>query len=143
LGGATLVGSASPTFVNGVATWSIYAPLSAGTFSVNGVFALTKNAITTSASVADPNATALSTLIASIQSINDKLTAQITVLNAQVVSLQTQITASQAAATASQAAATASQTAATAAAAQAKADYNKLATAWNKAHPTKKVALKK
>jgi capsule polysaccharide export protein KpsE/RkpR len=136
LGGATLVGSASPTFVNGVATWSIYAPLSAGTFSVNGVFALTKAAITTSASVADPNATALSTLIASIQSINDKLTAQITVLNAQVVSLQTQITASQAAATASQAAATA-------AAAQAKADYNKLATAWNKAHPTKKVALKK
>lgn len=129
LGGATLVGSASPTFVNGVATWNVYAPLSAGTFSVNGVFALTKAAITTSASVADPNATALSTLIASIQSLNDKLTAQITALNAQVASLQAQLTASQATATA--------------AAAQAKADYNKLATAWNKAHPTKKVALKK
>ena len=34
LGGVSLVGSASPTFVGGVATWNLYAPLSAGPFTV-------------------------------------------------------------------------------------------------------------
>jgi hypothetical protein len=34
LGGVSLVGSASPTFVGGVATWDLYAPLSAGPFTV-------------------------------------------------------------------------------------------------------------
>jgi hypothetical protein len=66
LGGATLTGSATPTFTNGVATWNLYAPLSAGPFTVTGTtgtatglaLSAQKIALTASSQVADPNATA-------------------------------------------------------------------------------------
>ena len=66
LGGVSLAGSASPTFINGVATWNVYAPLSSGPFTVTGVTGTTsslalsaqKVALSASAQVANPSADA-------------------------------------------------------------------------------------
>ena len=129
LGGVTLTGSVSPALVNGVKTWNLYAPLSAGPFSVNGIVALTKAVLSTSASVADTNATSLSKLIDSVNALNTTLIAQITDLRSQIDAIKAQSVLDKAAAVAADA--------------KAKADYNKLASAWNKAHPKAKVALKK
>jgi hypothetical protein len=58
LGGASLVGSKSPTLINGIATWSLFAPLSAGPVTINGK--ITSNGVilsTSSAVAADPSST--------------------------------------------------------------------------------------
>lgn len=84
LGGATLVGSKTPTFVGGVATWNLYAPLSAGPFTVTGTtgtatglaLATQKVALSATANVLDANAAA-----------NAAIANQITALNAKIVAL--------------------------------------------------------
>jgi len=109
LGGASLSGSATPTFTNGVATWNLYAPLSAGPFQVVGktgtATGLAASAqgvtFTASAAVADPNssqnaanASAIQTLTTTVQTLQATLQAQLTALNMQIAQLQAQLTAS-------------------------------------------------
>jgi len=108
LGGATLTGSATPTFTNGVATWNLYAPLSAGPFTVTGTTGTAtglatsaqKVVLTASASVADPNASqnaanasAIQTLTTTVQTLQASIQAQVTALNMQIAQLQAQVTA--------------------------------------------------
>lgn len=109
LGGASLSGSATPTFTNGVATWNLYAPLSAGPFQVVGktgtATGLSASAqgvsLTASATVADPNASqnaanasAIQTLTTTVQTLQASIQAQVTALNMQLAQLQAQLTAS-------------------------------------------------
>lgn len=83
LGGATLVGSKTPTFVGGVATWSLYAPLSAGPFTVTGTTGTTtglalatqKVALSTTANVLDANAAATASLNSQIAALMTKILA--------------------------------------------------------------------
>lgn len=108
LGGASLSGSATPTFTNGVATWNLYAPLSAGPFQVvgktgtaTGLAASAQGVVlTASATVTDPNASqnaanasAIQTLTTTIQTLQASIQAQITALNLQIAQLQAQIAA--------------------------------------------------
>jgi len=91
LGGATLVGSKTPTFVGGVATWNLYAPLSAGPFTVTGTtgtaaglaLSAQKVALSATANVLDANATATASLNAQIVA----LMAQVTALNALIAKI--------------------------------------------------------
>jgi hypothetical protein len=109
LGGASLSGSATPTFTNGVATWNLYAPLSAGPFQVVGktgtATGLSASAqgvsLTASATVADPNASqnatnasAIQTLTTTVQTLQASIQAQVTALNMQLAQLQAQLIAS-------------------------------------------------
>lgn len=58
LGGASLAGSKSPTLVNGIATWSLFAPLSAGPITINGEIASNGVVLSTSSEVsANPAST--------------------------------------------------------------------------------------
>jgi hypothetical protein len=83
LGGSTLVGSKTPTFVGGVATWNLYAPLSAGPFTVTGTtgtaaglaLSAQKVALSTTANVLDANATANAALLAQLDALNAKIVA--------------------------------------------------------------------
>ena len=133
LGGATLVGSKSPVIVNGVSTWSLYAPLSAGPFTVTGKVLSTSVIVTANASVADSNATTLAKLVESVNSLNSILNARVDALTAEIATLKAD------AATAK----VASDLALATAEAQYKAEYNKLAKKWNKKFPKLKVKLKK
>jgi hypothetical protein len=83
LGGATLVGSKTPTFVGGVATWNLYAPLSAGPFTVTGTtgtasglaLSAQKVVLSTTANVLDANAAANAALLAQLDALNAKIVA--------------------------------------------------------------------
>jgi len=98
LGGATLTGSATPTFVGGVATWNLYAPLTAGPFTVTGTtgtatglaLSAQKVAISASAKVANPTADA-STAAAS--EATDAANAATTAANAATTAAQSATTA--------------------------------------------------
>jgi len=122
LGGSTLVGSKSPVLVDGLASWSLYAPLSAGPFTVTGKVLATLTALEAKASVADANATAIAELIESVNAMKLNLQTTIDALSAKVVLLEAKAISDRAAYV---------------------VKYNKLATKWNKAHPTKKVKLLK
>ena len=136
LGGATLVASKSPVIVNGVSTWSLYAPLSAGPFTVTGKVLSTSVIVTANASVADSNATTLAKLVESVNFLNSILNARVDALTAEIATLKAD------AATA-KAAADIAEIQADTALSQAKFDYNKLAKKWNKKFPKSKVKLKK
>lgn len=71
LGGATLVGSKSPALVNGEATWNIYAPLSAGPFSVSGKVTANSVAVSASATVGNPTAKATEEAVAAAKAATD------------------------------------------------------------------------
>jgi trimeric autotransporter adhesin len=58
LGGVTLTGSKSPSLVDGVSVWNVYAPLSSGPFSVTGKVAATSVALSAKAEVGNPIAAA-------------------------------------------------------------------------------------
>jgi hypothetical protein len=96
LGGATLVGSKSPTLINGIAVWSLYAPLSAGPFTVTGKVLSTLVAVTANASVADSNATTLAKLVESVNSINLLLNARVDALSAEIATLKADAAAAKA-----------------------------------------------
>ena len=78
LGGVSLVGSASPTFVDGVATWNLYAPLSAGPFTVTATTGVAtglslvaqKVALTASATV-NPDAASTAASTAATDAANE------------------------------------------------------------------------
>lgn len=97
LGGATLVGSKSPTLINGIAVWSLYAPLSAGPFTVTGKVLSTSVALTANASVADSNATTLTKLVESVNSLNSLLNARVDALSAEIATLKADAAAAKAA----------------------------------------------
>ena len=59
LGGATLVGSKSPTLINGIAAWSLFAPLSAGPVTITGKVASNNAILSASSSVQADKASAL------------------------------------------------------------------------------------
>jgi hypothetical protein len=91
LGGATLVGSKTPTFVGGVATWNLYAPLSAGPFTVTGTtgtaaglaLSAQKVALSATANVLDANAAATTALTTQINA----MLAQILALNVLIAKI--------------------------------------------------------
>lgn len=122
LGGATLVGSKSPVLVDGVATWSLYAPLTAGPFTVTGKVLATSVALEAKASVADSNAASLAALIESVNAMKANLQVTIDALNAKLIAADLKATTDRATYV---------------------KQYNTLATKWNKAHPTTKVKLLK
>lgn len=71
LGGATLVGSASPALVGGKATWNLYAPLSAGPFSATATTTTGSVVLEAKSSVTDVNAGAIADSIAAAQEATD------------------------------------------------------------------------
>jgi hypothetical protein len=104
IGGATLVGSKSPTLAGGVATWAVYAPSTAGAFSVNGttgtaglVVAAQGKAVTASATVTGSTSGGLSAAdsaaIAAAKAAADAATAAVATLSTTVASLIASITA--------------------------------------------------
>ena len=120
LGGATLVGSKSPVLVDGTSAWNLYAPLSAGPFTVTGKVLATSVVLEAKASVADANAASIAALIESV--------------NAMKVNLQVTIDALTAKLAVSEAKAKSDR------AAYVK-QYNALAKKWNAKNPRAKVAL--
>jgi hypothetical protein len=104
LGGASLATSASPALVNGVKTWTVYAPVTAGAFSVNGttgtaglVVAAQGQAVTGASTVAGSTTGGLSAAdsaaIAAAKAAADSATAAVATLSTTVASLVASITA--------------------------------------------------
>ena len=98
LGGATLLGSKSPVLVNGIAVWNLYAPLSAGPFTVSAKITSTSVGVTANASVADSNATTLAKLVESVNSLNSLLNARVDALTAEIATLKADAATAKAAA---------------------------------------------
>jgi hypothetical protein len=84
LGGATLVGSKSPVLVDGVSVWNLYAPLTAGPFTVTGKVLATSVAIEAKSSVGDANAVANAAILSQIADLNAKI-ATLTALIAKIM----------------------------------------------------------
>ena len=84
LGGATLVGSKSPVLVDGVSTWNLYAPLTAGPFTITGKILATSVVIEAKSSVGDANAVANAAILSQIADLNAKI-ATLTALIAKIM----------------------------------------------------------
>lgn len=109
LGGVSLASSISPTFVNGVDTWNVYAPLSSGPFTVTGTTGTTsslalsaqKVALSASAQVANPSADAAKAAsdeaISAANAARDAANASLVVSNAAVLAAQNAATQASAA----------------------------------------------
>jgi hypothetical protein len=103
IGGATLVGSASPAIVGGVKTWAVYAPATVGAFSVNGttgtaglVVAAQGKAVTASATVSGSTggiSPADAAAVAAAKAAADAAIAAVAALSKTVASLVAAITA--------------------------------------------------
>jgi hypothetical protein len=139
LGGATLLGSKSPVLVNGIAVWNLYAPLSAGPFTVSAKITSTSVGVTANASVADSNATTLAKLVESVNSLNSLLNARVDALTAEIANLKAEAVSAKIASDAALADAKTAVLAKDAEIASLKKSFNALAKKWNKKNPTAKV----
>jgi hypothetical protein len=120
LGGATLAGSKSPVLVDGTSSWNLYAPLSAGPFTVTGKVLATSVALEAKASVADANAASIAALIQSVNAMKENLQVTIDALTAKLAASEAKAKADRAAYV---------------------KQYNALAKKWNAKNPRAKIAL--
>ncbi|HUW78327.1 MAG TPA: hypothetical protein VMV52_06210, partial [Candidatus Nanopelagicaceae bacterium] len=95
LGGASLTGSGTPTLTGGVKSWTVYAPLTAGPFSVNGTTGTGSNLVTAAQSVALSAAATVTSVpnadVAAAKASADAATAAANAATAAVATLSTTV----------------------------------------------------
>jgi hypothetical protein len=153
-GSDVLTATSITTDTDTVKSYKVFMPLTENTVTISAtggtslplagqVLVTAQARVSNSSSSTNATLAALAAQISAMQGIFDSLKAEVATLKADKALSDKALSEALLAKASASAEALTAKTLADAAAAKAKADYNKLATKWNKANPKAKVALKK